>query len=166
MQRVVVIGSPGSGKSTLARKLAQRTGLPLVHLDAEYWSAGWVEMKRSNWVAHVDRLAAAPSWIIDGNYGGTLMQRIARADTAVWLDYPTALCLARVLRRWVLHRGKTRPDMAPGCPERLDPAFLMYVVRFRAEWRIRNRDALAGFAGQVHHFTRPADAQRWLATLA
>ena len=43
MQRVMVIGSPGAGKSTLARRLASITGLPLYHLDAEYWLPRWTE---------------------------------------------------------------------------------------------------------------------------
>ena len=33
MQRVMIIGCPGAGKSTFARALAEKTGLPLIHLD-------------------------------------------------------------------------------------------------------------------------------------
>ena len=33
MQRVMIVGQPGSGKSTLARRLGERTGLPVVHID-------------------------------------------------------------------------------------------------------------------------------------
>jgi len=38
--RIAIVGSPGSGKSTLARQLATITGLPLVHLDMEFWRPG------------------------------------------------------------------------------------------------------------------------------
>jgi adenylate kinase family enzyme len=43
MQRVMIVGQPGSGKSTLARKLGQRTGLPVIHIDTIHWQPGWVE---------------------------------------------------------------------------------------------------------------------------
>ena len=42
MQRILVIGSPGAGKSTLSHQLAERTGLPLHHLDQLFWLSGWV----------------------------------------------------------------------------------------------------------------------------
>ena len=46
MQRVLVIGSPGAGKSTLSHQLAERTGLPLHHLDRMHWLPGWIERDR------------------------------------------------------------------------------------------------------------------------
>jgi adenylate kinase family enzyme len=67
MERVLVIGSPGSGKSTLATELAQRTGLPLIHLDQQYWRAGWIEPDKGDWATEVEALIAGERWIIDGN---------------------------------------------------------------------------------------------------
>lgn len=93
MRRVMVIGSPGAGKSTLARELAKVTDLPLRHLDAEYWLPGWIERDPAEWHAKQTALIAGDRWIIDGNYGASLPLRIAAADTIVWLDYPTWLCL-------------------------------------------------------------------------
>ena len=58
MQRVMVIGSPGAGKSTFARAIAERLGLPLIHLDAEYWQAGWVEPPADEWRGRVVELVA------------------------------------------------------------------------------------------------------------
>ena len=46
MERVLIIGCSGAGKSTLARKLGEKTGLPVVHLDALFWEPGWVESSR------------------------------------------------------------------------------------------------------------------------
>jgi hypothetical protein len=47
----------------------------------------------------------------------------------VWLDRPVGLRLWRVLRRAVVGLGRTRPDMAAGCPERLStlPEFIRYI---------------------------------------
>ena len=40
-KRILLIGCPGSGKSTLAKKLGQKTGLPVIHLDTIYWLPHW-----------------------------------------------------------------------------------------------------------------------------
>lgn len=158
-----MIGSPGAGKSTLARKLSARTGLPIHHLDQIFWRSGWIERDKAEWGAALETVLAQPRWIIDGNYGSTLPQRLERADTVVWLDFPTALCLVRLAGRWWQHRGHTRPDMTEGCPERLDPAFLLYTLNFRRTWHGRNAAALRDFRGNVARLRSPAQAQDWLA---
>jgi adenylate kinase family enzyme len=138
MQRILVIGSPGAGKSTLARRLGERLGLPLVHLDREHWSAGWVSLPKDEFVAKVAELAARPSWIIDGNYASTLDVRAARATAIIWLDLPRWLCMARIFKRIIVYRGRVRPDMAGGCPERLSLEFLRYAWNFSSHSRPGN----------------------------
>src|SRR6478672_12302851 len=110
MQRALVIGSPGAGKSTFARALAARTGLPLIHLDREYHLPGWVEPPEADWRARIDQLIAGDRWIIDGNYGGSMDVRLNRADTVILLDYPSWLCLWRVVSRIATLHGRVRPD--------------------------------------------------------
>src|SRR5439155_869046 len=58
MKRVLVIGSGGTGKTTVARRLAQRTGLPLIHLDLLYWRPGWQPTPGDEWQQTVGRLVA------------------------------------------------------------------------------------------------------------
>jgi adenylate kinase family enzyme len=130
MRRVLVIGSGGAGKSTFAAKLAQRTALPLVHLDRHYWRPGWIEPTKDQWLATVDELVAGGRWIMDGNFGGTMERRLAACDTVVFLDRSRWLCLWRVIARRIRHRGVARPDMTPGCPERLDLGFLAWIARY------------------------------------
>src|SRR5215218_8542893 len=114
MRRVLVLGSGGAGKSTFAARLAERTGLPLIHLDAEYWRPGWTGSPKREWLEKVERLTGGDEWIMDGNYGGTLQKRLAAADTVIFLDLPRIVCLARVVRRRLRFHGRTRPDMTPG----------------------------------------------------
>jgi adenylate kinase family enzyme len=163
MQRVLVIGSPGAGKSTFAAELARRTGLPLIHLDQEYWRSGWVETPKTQWEERVPELVAGDRWILDGNYGGTLPLRLRRADTVIDLELPTHVCLWRVLRRLVTWRGRTRTDMAEGCPERFDPAFLWWVVKYPFTSRRRIERKLAAFTGTLVKLTSPAEVRRFLA---
>jgi adenylate kinase family enzyme len=135
MRRVLVIGSGGAGKSTFAARLGERKGLPVIHLDALYWRAGWQEPPREEWSARVDELLAGDAWIMDGNYGGTLERRLAACDTVVFLDFPRALCLWRVVKRRAVFRSRSRPDMAEGCRERLTWEFARWIWTYPRERR-------------------------------
>ena len=130
MQRILVIGSPGSGKSTLARRLARRLGLPLVHLDQEFFRPNWVEPPRAEWRERVRRLAAQPRWVMDGDYFATMDLRLPRATAIVWLDIGRLRCLANVFRRVVRHYGHVRPDLGPGCIERFNGPFVRWIWQY------------------------------------
>jgi adenylate kinase family enzyme len=147
MKKVLVIGSGGAGKSTFAARLAAKTGLPLVHLDAIYWRPGWVETPKDEWRRTVERLVAGEAWIMDGNFGGTLEFRLAACDTVIFLDLPRALCLWRVLVRRLRFGRGGRPDMSPGCPERLTWEFFHWIWTYPSARRpklLARLDALRG----------------------
>ncbi len=130
MQRILVIGPSGAGKSTLARLMGDRLGLPVVHLDQEFWLPGWIEPERSAWRARVTHIAAEPRWIIEGHYAATFDLRVPRAEAIVWLDLPRWIYFPRTIWRSARSYGRVRADMAPGCPERFDAKFLLdYVWR-------------------------------------
>ena len=130
MKRIMVIGCCGAGKSTFSRTLNSITELELIHLDQYYWKPNWEETKSVEWDKIVKGLANKPNWIIDGNYGGTMDIRIKRADTIIYLDYPTWKCLWRVTTRTVKNLGKRRFDMPSDCKERFDLNFFHYVATF------------------------------------
>jgi adenylate kinase family enzyme len=86
-------------------------------------------------------MVAGDEWIIDGNYGSTLELRVRKADWVVFFDFPRWRCFVGVLRRRFNRRAE-RPDMAPGCPERLNREFVRFVWRFPSVGRRRVVDAL------------------------
>ena len=88
-----MIGNGGAGRSALAAALGARTGLPVVHLDRLYWRAGWEPRPREEWRRTLQELMHPDAWILDGNYRGTLADRLERADALVLLDPPTWRCL-------------------------------------------------------------------------
>ena len=137
MKRVVVIGSGGSGKSTFSAELGRATCLPVIHLDREYWRPGWEETPKDEWKRRVAELLAGERWIIDGNYGSTRTMRMGAADTIILLDLPRRVCLYRILKRTVKYYGKSRPDMAEGCHERLDLEFILWVWNYKHRTRKR-----------------------------
>ena len=161
MKRVLVIGPCGSGKSTLARDLAPRMGLPLVHIDQLGWQAGWIETEKAELNARLANIVAQDQWLIEGNYGSTLAPRLARADTVIYLDFPIRLCLWRLVKRIITHRGRSRPDMPEGCPERFDAAFFWYVMTWNSGPRLRTEARLAGYQDNLVRLRSPRALAQW-----
>jgi len=127
MQRVMIIGQPGSGKSTFACRMGERTGLPVVHIDKIHYEDGWVERSQAEKTARCEEVHARETWIFEGGHSRTLPQRMLRADTVIWLDFPFPRRLARVIIRTFRYLGRPRPDMPEGCPERFNWEFLSYI---------------------------------------
>ncbi len=130
MKRVLVIGPGGAGKSTFARQLGEALNIKVNHLDVAYWRSGWSKPAEDGWLQTVSQLVSGDSWILDGNFGGTLELRLKHCDTIVFLDMPRLLCLWRVVKRRLLYRNRSRPDMAEGCNEKLDLEFVLWVWNY------------------------------------
>lgn len=130
MKRVLVIGSSGAGKSTFARRLSEKTGLEVIHLDVLYWKPNWIEPPKDEWQKTVENALKGDAWIMDGNYSGTLASRLKACDTVVFLDFPRMTCVYRILRRVLFYWKEIRPDMAEGCAEQFDWEFTKWVWNF------------------------------------
>jgi adenylate kinase family enzyme len=164
MKRVLVIGSGGAGKSTFARRLGERLGLPVIHLDRLYWRPGWVETPEDEWRRKVEELCAGESWVMDGNYSGTLDVRLAACDTVVFLDLPRTLCLWRVLKRAIIYWGASRPDVAEGCHENLNMEFFLWVWNYprRSRPKVLSRLEEYGRDKQIVILLSSAEVEKFL----
>lgn len=159
--RILVLGCPGSGKSTLARRLHERTGLPLVHLDRLFWLPDRTHVPRDEFDRRLAEILCQPSWILDGDYSRTYKVRIDACDTVVFLDYDEALCMEGIAARV----GQARPDM-PWTERELDPDLAAQVKRYRTQ----NRPVLLELLAQAPEkrqwiFKTRAEADRWLSAL-
>lgn len=130
MKKVIVIGLSGAGKSTFSRRLGEITGIEVVHLDKLHWRAGWIEPAKDEWRKIVEGNLKKESWIMDGNYSGTLALRLEKCDTVIFLDLPRTICTWRVIKRFFLHRKSSRPDMAEGCAEKFDWEFVKWTWNY------------------------------------
>ena len=127
-RRVVVTGLAGSGKSTFSLALGARTGLPVIHLDLEFWEPGWTSPAETDWREKQRRVLAGDAWIADGNYRETLDVRLERADTIVVLDMPWWLCSSRAVVRGLRMPG----ELPEGCD-------YSRWQQLRDEWQIAGR---------------------------
>lgn len=136
MRRAMIIGGSGSGKSTLAREIGGRLGLPVVHMDSLFWEPGWVEAEEAVFLKRVAEATAMETWVMDGNYSRTWPDRLKRADTVIFLDVPGWKRVLRTLWRSLRGLGKTRPDLAEDCPEKIDLGFIFgWVLQYRRNGR-------------------------------
>ncbi|MCX7363058.1 MAG: adenylate kinase [Alphaproteobacteria bacterium] len=110
MQRVVVFGTTGSGKSRLAERLAARTGLRVVELDALFWGPEWQPAPLELFRHRVEREIKDGGWIVVGIYGQVRDLTWKAADTLIWLDLPFPLVMWRLLRR-TIRRTLTKEDL-------------------------------------------------------
>lgn len=126
--RMLVFGCSGGGKSTLSQKIATRFGLDYVSIDRDIlWLPGWQERDKAEQLERIKAFSAGHRWIMDGTNTSTFNVRVPRCDILVWVRMPRHVNVWGILSRWAKHAGRTRPEMAPGCPERVNWEFFRFV---------------------------------------
>jgi adenylate kinase family enzyme len=153
VKRIIVVGSCGSGKSVFSTRLAEITGLPLIHLDRHFWHPGWIGTPEAEWDEKITELVSGESWIIDGNYSRTMGTRLARADTAIFLDFPRGVCTFRVIKRAIAGYGRVRYDLAEGCPGKIDLPFIKWTWDFPKRSRLKVIELLRRHQDRVDTIT-------------
>ncbi|MHA1618588.1 MAG: AAA family ATPase, partial [Promethearchaeota archaeon] len=88
-------------------------------------------------------IVAQDRWIIDGNYSRTAELRAKRADMVIFLDFPRRVCIYRVFKRNFMYRNKTRPCITPGCDEKIDWEFLMWIWHYPKRSKLKMLGILA-----------------------
>jgi adenylate kinase family enzyme len=148
--RILVIGCSGGGKSTLSQKIAARFGLDYVSIDRDVlWLPGWVQRPKAEQLECIRMFAGGERWIMDGTNTSTFDIRVPRSDIVLWVRMPRFLCIRGILGRWIRTRGKTRPEMAPGCPEKMDVEFLRFVWTWEKVYGPRVLAGLQAHAGDT-----------------
>jgi adenylate kinase family enzyme len=164
MKKVIVVGSSGAGKTHFSKRLSAALGIELVHIDRVYWGPDWTEPSEDEWKTTLAGLLARESWIIDGNYTGTLDMRLAASDTVIFLDIRRTLCVWRVIRRTLRFYRRRRPDMADGCAERFDWPFLLFIWNYtkKTKPKIIARIEAHRESTTLIHLKSPSDVRRFL----
>ncbi|KQV81388.1 AAA family ATPase [Rhizobium sp. Root1220] len=134
-QRILVIGCSGGGKTTLSNKLAPRLGLRHISMDRDfYWLPGWVKRQKVEERQMIAAAVASTRWLMDGTGSSSFDLRLPRTDFVLWVRLPRWRCLMGVTGRWLRWWGRARPEMAPGCPEKLDLEFLSFIWNFERRY--------------------------------
>jgi adenylate kinase family enzyme len=170
MRRVVVLGTSGSGKTTLARELARRMNAAHIELDALHWGPNWTSPPKPVFRRCVEQAIAQEAWALCGNYATVRDMTLARADTAIWLDYPMRVVFTRAFLR-TIRRGISRELLWGTNRESLwinffsRESLLLWVIN---TWRIRRRDYPKMLRGEkcrhlrVLRFRSPEETEAWL----
>ncbi|WP_124057940.1 AAA family ATPase [Vaginisenegalia massiliensis] len=134
--KIAILGYSGSGKSTLARWLAEQDNLAVLHLDQVQYLPDWQIREKDEQLDLVRTfMENQTDWVIDGNYSNIyLEQRLNEADWIILMQVNRWAALRRVIQRYRIYKGVTRPDLTDGCNEKLDWDFIKWII-----WQGRSR---------------------------
>lgn len=140
--KIEVMGYSGSGKSTLCQKLGELYNVPVLHMDSVHFLPNWEiradEEKQEIVKSFLDN--NPNGWIIDGNYKKlSYDRRVEEADVIIQLLFNRFNCLHRCIKRYRTYKGKTRPDMAEGCLEKIDAKFVKWILWDGRTIKVKNR---------------------------
>ena len=170
MKKVAVFGNSGGGKSTLSKCLAEMTGLPLVVLDLLQYKPGGAEVAYEEYKAAHDELLQQDRWIIDG-YGSldTVWERLAVADTLVYLDLPIHLHYWWVTKRFLkglLVSPESWPKDSPLLKSTLNSYYTVWLCNKKLTPKYREYVNKAKATKRVYHLKSPNDIEEFYQNFA
>lgn len=135
-KKIAVVGVSASGKSVLARTLADKTRLPLTHVDTIMWKPGWDYVGDEETVKQLRDVSTRTEWIIEGFIDKEAFDYVlGKADSIIYLDYPRYIPAWRYTKRWLKHRRSPRPELE-GSPETLSLSFLRRIWEKREVYHL------------------------------
>jgi len=135
-RRILVAGVSGSGKTTLAGRIGQLLDLRHTEIDSLFHGPNW--QPRADFMDDVAHLTSAPAWVTEWQYPAARPLLAERAELLVWLDFPVAVSMRRLIRRTVRRRLR-REELWHG---NMEPPFFTFMTDrdhiVRWGWRTRN----------------------------
>lgn len=169
MNKIVIIGSPAAGKSTLARHLGSILNIKVYHLDRFFWERDWKEKPRDTRIDILQKLIQEKRWIIEGTYLGSSEPRLDAADTIIFLNTATLLCLGRLFKRYRNH-GRIYRDIPEGCKDKLNLIRILKVLVFPFRGKRTLKQKLRNYksnyeAKEIIWLRSPKEVEEFLARL-
>lgn len=150
--------------------LVHQPRYPRVEIDSLHHGAGWTP--RETFVADVDEFTAGPQWVIELQYREVRPLIVARADTLLWLDYPSRVQMRRLVYRTVSRRLLRRELWNGNYEPALHTFFTDEDHILRWGWRTRNSlkpvvpTLEHRFPGLTAvHLRHPSEARKWVDSL-
>lgn len=141
--RIMICGPSNAGKSTLNVAIGRKMDLPVIHLDLLYHlpNTNWVPRDKDEFVALHDAAVAGERWVMDGNYFGTITQRLARATGIILLGSEPWRAAARNVRRTLFESGH-RAGQLEGAQDSLKLDFFRFILFEQPKKRQRDLNIL------------------------
>lgn len=157
-KKILVLGCSGSGKSTFSKKLHEKTGLPLIHLDNIWWKADRTHISRDEFDKKLEEIMLENEWIMDGDYSRTYEVRIQGCEAVFFLDYSEEECMNGIIERV----GKERGDI-PWIEDSLDPELVKMVKDFSVDNRPTLYELFNKYSDkQIIIFKSRSEADEWI----
>lgn len=126
--KIQICGFSGSGKSTFAQRLNQIYNIDLLFIDTIKFAPNWKEHSHEYVQNKILDFMNKDSWIIDGNYFNDIPARFEVCDQLFFFKFNRFKCLYGAIKRYRLYKNTTRQSIAPGCKEKIDLSFIMWIL--------------------------------------